>query len=135
MKTQIENKIKKNLKTLLNKKMFVEFLIIEDKFTCQIKTDDEKNVHFSSGEVTEKGLYLKIGYTSSSFRRKGISQSVRESIHSVLKNDFNKVLYTNSKEFINISKTEKNISPLYELWEKLVSQGKVEKINDDYIMI
>lgn len=134
MKIQIENKIKKNLNTLLNEKMIVEFLITENRFTCQIKTDDEKNVHFSSGEVTEKGLYLKIGYTSSSFRRKGVSQSVRESIHSVLKSDFNQVLYTNSKEFINLSKT-KNISPLYELWEKLVTQGKAEKINDDYIMI
>jgi hypothetical protein len=38
MKTQIENKIKQKLETLLKTDITVDFLITEDKFSCFVKT-------------------------------------------------------------------------------------------------
>jgi hypothetical protein len=135
MKTQIENKIKQNLEILLKVKITVDFLITEDKFLCFIKTKDGRGIHTTHGNITTKGIYLTVGHTSSHYRRKGIAQSIRESIHKVLKEENKGVVYTNKKEFIDPAKTPNNISPLYELWEKLVSRGKAEKKGDEYIMI
>jgi hypothetical protein len=135
MKTKIENKINKRLYTLLNIDIITEFRIENEKFHCLIKNEKNQGIHYLSGEITEMGLYLKHGHTSSLYRRLGIAQSVREAIHSVLKQDYNQAVYTNSREFIDPSKTLDGVSPLYELWEKLVSRGIAKKNNDDYIMI
>lgn len=135
MKTQIENKIKQKLETLLKTDITVDFIITEDKFSCFIKTKDGRGIHTTHGNITTKGIYLTLGHTSSHYRRKGIAQLTRESIHEVLKEENKGVLYTNKKEFIDPSKTPNGISPLYELWEKLTLKGKAEKEGDEYKMI
>jgi len=136
MKNKIEKSTKLILDNLLNKNTMVDCLIDRTHFSCVIKIEGNKRIiHRISGLITDKGIYLRSGFTHLDYRRQGIAQSVRESIHSVLKNEFNQVLYTNSKEFIDPSKTPNNISPLFELWEKLVSEGKAEKEGDEYRMI
>ena len=135
MKTLIENKIKQKLEMLLKTDITVDFLITEDKFSCFIKTKGGINIHTLLGKITSKGIYLTSGHTSSPYRRQGIALKVRESIHEVLKEKNKGVLYTNKKEFIDPSKTPNGISPLYELWEKLILKGKVEKEGDEYRMI
>jgi hypothetical protein len=135
MKTQIENKIKQKLETLLKTDITVDFIITEDKFSCFIKTKGGIGIHTLLGKITSKGIYLTSGHTSSPYRRQGISLKVRESIHFVLKEEKLGVLYTNEKEFIDPKKTPDGVSPLRELWEKLVSKGNAKKENGNYIMI
>ena len=135
MKNEIKTKIETDLKNLLNKDIIVRCIIDRIFLRCFVNSEEGENIHRISGVITNKGVYLKSGFTSPEYRRQGIAQSVRESIHSVLKTEFNQVLYTNSKEFIDSKKTIEGISPLHELWEKLVTEGKAEKKGDEYSMI
>lgn len=135
MKNEIKTKIETDLKNLLNKDIIVQCNIDRVFFRCFVDLKNGENIHRVFGLITDKGIYLRSGFTHADYRRQGIAQLVRESIHSVLKTEFNQVLYTNSKEFIDPEKTKEGISPLYELWEKLVSEGKAEKEGDEYRMI
>ena len=134
MISNIQNKIKEDLKNLINKDVTVDIFMGEIAFKCDVKIDG-KIIHTLTGVLKDKGIYLRQGYTAPNYRRQGIAQSVRKSIHSVLKEENKGVLYTDSKEFIDPAKTPDNISPLYELWEKLVTEGKAEKQGNEYTMI
>jgi predicted GNAT family acetyltransferase len=134
MISNIQNKIKEDLKNLINKDTTVDIFMGEISFKCTVKIEN-KIVHTLTGILTDKGIYLRQGFTHPDYRRQGIAQSVRKSIHSVLKEENKGVLYTDSKEFIDPAKTPDNISPLYELWEKLVTEGKAEKQGNEYTMI
>jgi hypothetical protein len=135
MKNEIKTKIETDLKNLLAKDVVVSCIIDRIFLRCFVNSENGENIHIISGVITSKGVYLKSGFTHLDYRRQGIAQSVRESIHSVLKEENKGVLYTDSKEFIDPAKTPDNISPLYELWEKLVTEGKAEKQGNEYTMI
>ena len=136
MKNKIERSTKLILDNLLNKNTIVDCLIDRTHFSCVIKIEGNKRIiHRISGIITDKGIYLRSGFTHPDYRRQGIAQSVRESIHNVLNEENKGVLYTNSKEFIDPAKTPDNVSPLYELWEKLVVEGKANKEGNEYTMV
>jgi hypothetical protein len=134
MINKIQNKIKEDLKNLINKDTTIDIFMGEISFKCTVKIED-KIVHTLTGVLTDKGIYLRQGFTVPNYRRQGIAQSVRESIHRVLKEENRGVLYTEGKEFIDPATTPDNVSPLHELWEKLVTEGKAEKKGDEYSMI